>query len=188
MNRAVFLDRDGVVTQDPPHYAHKLDQLRLIPKSAKAIRLLNENGFKVIVISNQSGVARGYYKEKDVEIFNRAMKEKINQENANIDAIYYCPHHPESKILEYGIDCDCRKPNSGMLFKAAQDLEVDLKESFMVGDKMSDIIAGSTVGCVTILVLTGYGKSQLFKNHIKPDFISLDLYDAVKNIIIAEKT
>lgn len=184
MNRAVFLDRDGVITQDPPQYAHKLNQLRLIPKSAKAIRLLNENGYKVIVVSNQSGVARGYYKEKDIDIFNHAMEDKIKQEDAYIDAIYYCPHHPESKIMEYRIDCDCRKPNPGMLFKAAQNLDIDLKESFMVGDKISDIAAGSTAGCATILVLTGHGKSQLFTNRIQPDFISSNLYEAVKNIII----
>lgn len=183
MNRAVFLDRDGVITQDPPHYAYKLEQLKLIPRSAKAIRLLNENGFKVIIVSNQSGVARGYYKKKDVEIFNRAMEDKIKQEGAYIDAVYYCPHHPESKIIEYRINCDCRKPNPGMLLKATQHFDVDLKISFVVGDKISDIIAGSSAGCTTILVLTGQGKLQIFENSIKPDFISVDLYDAVENII-----
>ncbi len=187
MNRAVFLDRDGVITKDPPHYAHKLDQLRLIPKSAKAIRLLNENGFKVIIVSNQSGVARGYYQEKDVEIFNHAMEDELRKEGAYIDTIYYCPHHPEAEIVDYRINCDCRKPNPGMLLKSAKNLDIDLKESFVVGDKISDIVAGFKAGCVTILVLTGHGKSQLFKNSIKPDFISLDLYDAVKDIIINYK-
>lgn len=184
MNQAVFLDRDGVITQDPPHYAHKLDQLKLIPRSAKAIRLLNENRFKVVIVSNQSGVARGYYQEKDVKIFNYAMEGELKKEGAHVDAIYYCPHHPNSEIIEYRINCDCRKPNSGMFFKAAQNLDIDLNKSFVVGDKISDVVAGSTAGCVTFLVLTGHGKSQTFENSIKPDFISVDLYDAVKNIIM----
>ena len=101
MNRAVFLDRDGVITQEPPHYTHKLSQLKLISRSADAIRLLNENGFVVIVASNQSGIARGYYREEDMILFNQVMKEKLAKEGAHIDAIYHCPHHPEVKIERY---------------------------------------------------------------------------------------
>ena len=101
MNKAVFLDRDGVITHDPPHYAHRIDQLKLIPQSAEAIKSLNETGFKVVVVSNQSGVARGYYQERDVEIFNEAMKARLEDQGAHIDAIYYCPHYPEAKIEAY---------------------------------------------------------------------------------------
>ncbi|GAG94427.1 unnamed protein product, partial [marine sediment metagenome] len=150
MNKAVFLDRDGVITKEPPYYAHKIDQLELIPKSAEAIRLLNKNGFKVIIVSNQSGVARGYYQEKDIEIYNRAMKKKLEEKNAYIDAIYYCPHHSEATIEKYKIDCDCRKPKPGMLRQAEKDLNLNLKRSFLVGDKMSDIEAGYRAGCKTI--------------------------------------
>ncbi len=179
MNKAVFLDRDGVITQEPPHYVHRIDQLKLIPKSAEAIKLLNENGFKVVVVSNQSGLARGYYQEKDVEIYNRAMKKELEKRGAYIDAIYYCPHHSEAKIEAYRIDCDCRKPKSGMLKQAEKDLNLDLKRSFLVGDKISDIEAGYRAGCKTILVLTGYGSDELKKNanmNIKPNYISKDLY------------
>ena len=179
MNRAVFLDRDGVITQDPPHYAHRLDQLKLIPKSAEAIRLLNENGFKVVVVSNQSGVAKGYYREKDVEIYNSAMKKELEKRDAYIDAIYYCPHHPRAEIEAYRIDCDCRKPKPGMLKRAEVDLNIVLKQSFLVGDKVGDIEAGYGAGCKTILVLTGHGSDELEKNmNIKPDYISKDLYMA----------
>ena len=181
MNRAVFLDRDGVITQDPPHYAHRIDQLKLIPKSAEAIRILNKNQFKVVVVSNQSGVARGYYQEKDVEIYNSAMKKELEEGGAHIDAIYYCPHYPEADVEAYRIVCDCRKPEPGMLKRAEKDFNLDLKGSFLVGDKIIDIDAGYRAGCKTILVLTGHGNDELKKNektNIKPDYISKDLYGA----------
>jgi len=185
MNKAVFLDRDGVITKEPPYYAHKIDQLELIPKSAEAISLLNESGFKVIVVSNQSGVARGYYQEKDIDIYNKAMKKKLEDKGAFINAIYYCPHYPEATIKEYRIDCDCRKPKPGMLKRAKKDLDLDLKCSFLVGDKMSDIEAGYRAGCKTILVLTGQGNDELKNNlkmQIKPNYISKDLYTATQII------
>jgi len=185
MNKAVFLDRDGVITEEPPYYAHKIDQLELIPKSAEAIRLLNKNGFKVIIISNQSGVARGYYHEKDIQIYNNEMKRQLEEKGAHIDAIYYCPHHPEATIKEYRIDCDCRKPKPGMLKLAEKDLNLDLKCSFLVGDKMSDIEAGYRAGCKTILVLTGQGNGELKKiseMNIKPNYISKDLFTAIQII------
>ena len=181
MTRAVFLDRDGVITQDPPHYAHRIDQLKLIPKSAEAIRILNKNQFKVVVVSNQSGVARGYYQEKDVEIYNSAMKKELEEGGAHIDAIYYCPHYPEADVEAYRIVCDCRKPEPGMLKRAEKDFNLDLKGSFLVGDKIIDIDAGYRAGCKTILVLTGHGNDELKKNektNIKPDYISKDLYGA----------
>lgn len=188
MNRAVFLDRDGVITQDPPHYAHKLSQFKLIPRSAEAIKLLNKKGFEVIVVSNQSGVARGYYQEKDIKIFNRAMEEELKNKCADIDAIYYCPHHPEAEIEQYRVDCDCRKPKPGMLKQAEKDLNLDLEESFMIGDKWSDIEAGRRAGCRSIMVRTGHGKDELKKcveyNHIVVE----DLYDAVKLIINENKS
>lgn len=185
MNKAVFLDRDGVITKEPPYYAHKIDQLELIPKSAEAIRLLNESGFKVIIISNQSGVARGYYQEKDIKIYNNEMKRQLEEKGARIDAIYCCPHHPEAVIEKYKIDCDCRKPKPGMLRQAEKDLNLDLKRSFLIGDKMSDIEAGYRAGCKTILVLTGQGNGELKKiseMNIKPNYISKDLYTAIKII------
>ena len=186
MSKAVFLDRDGVITREPPYYAHRIDQLELISKSAEAIRLLNKSGFKVIVVSNQSGVARGYYQEKDIEIYNRVMKKKLEEEKAYIDAIYYCPHHPRAAIEKYKIDCECRKPKPGMLKQAEKDLNLNLKLSFLVGDKMSDIEAGYRAGCKTILVLTGQGNDELkkiSKMNIKPNYISKDLYTASQIIM-----
>ena len=183
MNRAVFLDRDGVITQEPPHYAHELSQLKLIPKSADAIRLLNENGFVVIVASNQAGIAHGYYREEDAILFHQAMKENLAKEGAYIDAIYYCPHHPEAKIERYRVDCNCRKPKPGMLTRAESELNIDLKQSFIVGDKLSDIEAGKRAGCKTIMVRTGQGVEELKSNEIDCDYVANDLHDAVQHIL-----
>lgn len=183
MNRAVFLDRDGVITQEPPYYAHKLSQLELIPKSADAIRLLNESGVVVVVACNQAGIARGYYREKDAILFNQAMKEKLAEDGAVIDAIYYCPHHPEAKIEKYRVDCNCRKPKPGMLTRAEKELNIDLNQSYVVGDKLSDIEAGKRAGCKTIMVRTGHGVEELKNNHIECNYVADDLYEAVKHIL-----
>lgn len=178
MGRAVFLDRDGVIIQEPPHYIYRPDQLKLIAGTIEAIKLLNRNNFKIIIVSNQAGVAHGYYLERDVVLFNQLMKEELELYGAEIDAIYYCPHHPEAKVEKYKIDCDCRKPKSGMLKKAETNLNIDLEQSFIIGDKKSDMDAGKIVGCKTILVLTGHGIEESKNNNIEYDFITDNLYNA----------
>lgn len=183
MNRAVFLDRDGVITQEPPHYAYRLSHLELIAKSADAIRLLNENGFMVIIASNQAGIAYGYYGEDDATRFNQALAQKLAEEGAHIDALYVCPHHPEAKIDRYRLECDCRKPKPGMLKMAEKALEIDLKQSFMIGDKLIDIEAGKSARCRTILVKTGYGGETVKNSQVDCDFIADDLYGAVSYIL-----
>lgn len=185
--RAVFLDRDGVIIQEPPHYVYRPDQLHFIPGSIDAIRLLNENNFLVVIVTNQAGVAHGYYSENDVLEFHKLMKIKLEKEGAKIDGIYYCPHHPESKIEKYRLYCNCRKPKPGMLKKAEKDLNIDLKRSFMIGDTISDIHAGKSVGCKTILVLTGYGKEEIKNSHIEYDLIANDLYDVIGQILCDNK-
>lgn len=186
MKPAVFLDRDGVITEDPPHYAHRVDQLALIPGSAEAIRLLNNHGYLVIVITNQSGVGRGMYREEDVAIFNNEMKARLHLEDARVDAIYYCPHHPDAAILQYRKDCTCRKPNPGMLLSARDDMGIILDGSFLVGDKWSDIEAGNRVGCKTILVMTGHGQAEYTTGAGNPYGVAQNLLSAVKTYIIPE--
>ena len=188
MNRAVFLDRDGVITQEPPHYAYRLSHLGLVAKSADAIRLLNESGVVVVVACNQAGIAYGYYQEEDAILFNQAMKEHLAKEGAYIDDIYYCPHHPEAKIERYRVDCNCRKPKPGMLMRAQKELNIDLKHSFMVGDKSSDIEAGKRAGCKTIMVKTGYGAGELKSNQIECNYVANDLYDAVEHILYLSRS
>lgn len=183
MNRAVFLDRDGVITQEPPYYAHRPDQLTVIPRAGDAIRLLNEHGFRVVIVSNQSGIGRGYYREEDAESFNRALGEELTKCCAHIDAIYMCPHYPEGAIEKYRIVCDCRKPEPGLLLRARNDLKIDVSRSFMIGDKLSDIEAGKRAGCQTILVRTGQGEEQLKSNSIECSYVAVDLYDASEYIL-----
>jgi D-glycero-D-manno-heptose 1,7-bisphosphate phosphatase len=183
VKRAVFLDRDGVITQDPPHYAHKPEQLKLIPGAAESIRTLNDLDILVIVVSNQSGVARGYYTEEDVAIYNKVMEEELQKENARVDAIYYCPHHPEVGDSKYKIACDCRKPGTGLLALAAKEHKVELKDSFLIGDKMSDIMAGESAGCSTILVLTGHGKKEFEKGDGEFDYSAPSIVEAVDWIV-----
>ncbi|MFA4849317.1 MAG: HAD family hydrolase [Methanoregula sp.] len=184
IKKAVFLDRDGVITEDPPHYAHRIDQVQIIPGSADAIRLLNEGDFIVIVVSNQSGVAKGYYQEHDIRLFNDEMKRQLSLEGAYIDAEYYCPHHPEGIIDRYRQECSCRKPQPGMLIQAAEEHQINLKASFMIGDKFSDIVAGKSVNCRTIFVLTGHGKGEV--SHLKGSTVpvAVNLLNAVKEYII----
>ena len=183
MKRAVLLDRDGVVTPEPSYYAHKLSQLAFIPKSAEAIRLLNEHGYLVVIVSNQAGIAHGYYQEADTALFNKAMVEKLAYVDARIDAVYYCPHHTEAKVAKYRVNCDCRKPEPGMLLRAEKELNINLKQSFMIGDKLSDIEAGKRVGCNTIMVQTGQGEEQLKNSSIECSYIADDLYDAAVYIL-----
>ena len=190
-NRAVFLDRDGVICEDV-NYMKNPSQFKLIPGVGSAISLLNDIGLKVVVVSNQSGVARGYLTEDDVKKVNQKMVNELGG-SCHIDAIYYCPHHPEMGSKAYKKECDCRKPNPGMLKFAAQDLNLDLERSFIIGDKMDDILTGYRVGCETILVLTGKGRDeleaytkpnkQLPKNWIKLDYIASDLSEAVLIIL-----
>jgi D,D-heptose 1,7-bisphosphate phosphatase len=187
MFKAVFIDRDGVITEDPPHYAHRLDQLQLIPKSMEAIKILNDNGFKTIVVSNQSGVAKGFYGENDVHLFNNAMTALLAKGNAFIDAIYYCPHHPEAEVQKYRVNCDCRKPKPGMLIKAEEKFNINFKSSFLVGDKWSDIEAGRAVGCKTILVKTGHGLQEYENKKCPVDYVAGDLLDGVQNFILRTK-
>ena len=176
MGRAVFLDRDGTIIEDVG-YLNECSQIKFLPKVSEAIRLLNRNGFKVIVTTNQSGVARGYFAEETVTEINRYMQESLANQGALIDKIYYCPHHIEGTIKEYSKECHCRKPNPGMIEEAARVFGIDLKGSFVIGDKISDIEAGHRAGCKTVLLADrGHPEEGIA---LKPDYIAADLYEAV---------
>ena len=140
MRPAAFLDRDGVLNVDHG-YVHRPEQLDWIAGAPEAVRLLNDAGYAVIVITNQAGVARGYYDEAAVRHFNAHMQDSLAAMGARIDAIYYCPHHPHGTVKEFAIACRCRKPMPGMLEQAAGDWPLDLAHSFLIGDKDSDIAA-----------------------------------------------
>lgn len=180
------MDRDGVLNKDPPHYAHRLDQLELIPRSGTAVKILNDQDYLVIIISNQSGVAKGYYTEDDVSVFNNALLLRIQEFGGMVDAVYYCPHHPDAKIEKYKLDCHCRKPGSGMIIQAAKEHNIDLQKSYVIGDKWSDIEAGKNAGCQTILVLTGHGSDEASRMKDPDCLLAVDLYEAVNKYIIGE--
>jgi len=188
MQQAVFIDRDGVITRDPPHFAHRPDQMQFNNGSIEAIKRLNKNNFKVVVVSNQSGIAYGYFIEQEADRFHRLMTEELALYNAKIDAIYYCPHHPNAKVKRYRLNCDCRKPHTGMFEKAAKELNIDLKNSFMVGDRKTDIDAGNASGCKTILVLTGHGLEEFRNNTINYNHVASNLLRAVDYILHFSKT
>jgi D-glycero-D-manno-heptose 1,7-bisphosphate phosphatase len=139
---AAFLDRDGVLNVDRG-YTHRPDDLEMIPDTAEAVRLLNEAGYYVFVVTNQSGVARGFYPEAAIDQVHKHMQGILKKEGAHIDAFYYCPHHPDGTVKEFAISCRCRKPGPGMLEQAARDWPIDLSRSFLIGDRDHDLIAAA---------------------------------------------
>jgi len=181
LRRAVFLDRDGTINEEVG-YLSKLEQLKLLPRSAAAIRMLNQRGIPVIVVTNQSGVAQGYFGEDFVQALHDCLQRQLNSEDAHIDAFYYCPHHPVEGLDPYRRVCACRKPEAGMLLQASRELRIDLSRSYMVGDVMKDVRAGKKAGTKGILVLTGYGVNEQIQED-SPDYLAIDLLAAVEWII-----
>lgn len=178
---ALFLDRDGTILEEVGFLKDAKD-MRFIAGSIEALRRINREGWKVVVISNQSGVARGYYTEEDVRRVHQAFLEKLNQENVRIDGFYYCPHHPEGNA-PYNIRCECRKPAAGMVYRAARELSINISRSAVIGDKAADVHTGLKLNIPGVLVLTGYGASQrvfIEENRLPPPtFIAENLSDAV---------
>ncbi|HBM16366.1 MAG TPA: D-glycero-beta-D-manno-heptose-1,7-bisphosphate 7-phosphatase [Lentisphaeria bacterium] len=181
-NKACFLDRDGVINVEK-NYVHRVEDLVVYDETYKAIALLRDRGFKVIVITNQGGVAKGYYKEQDVFAVHTELDKLLAARDLCIDAYYYCLHHPGGIIKKYAMDCDCRKPAPGMILRAARDLNIDLSSSFMVGDKMSDIKASINAGCLGILVKTGHGFEHIESAVKKGIIIKENILDAVRYFI-----
>jgi len=155
-SRAVFLDRDGTLIDDVG-YLERVDRIALFPWSVDAVRLLNRAGFRVVVITNQGGVARGYFSEAVVESLHRHIDAVFAEGGARIEAYYYCPHHPQGTVEPFNSRCDCRKPGRGLVDRAAHDLGLDLHASFVVGDRWHDIQLARVIGARGVLVRTGYG-------------------------------
>jgi D-glycero-D-manno-heptose 1,7-bisphosphate phosphatase len=186
MNKAVFLDRDGTVNEEVG-YLRDLAKLVLLPGAAQAIRRMNEAGFKVVLVTNQSGVARGYFPENLVHETHARLDAMLKKEGARIDAIYYCPHHPTAGNSRFTVDCDCRKPRTGLIDRAVRDLAINIARSYMVGDKWSDVELGQRAGAVSILVQSGFrhdDPGNRRPDHVRdPDFIAASLNDAADWIL-----
>lgn len=172
---AVFLDRDGVLNEEIS-YISKVDDLHIFPYVQSCVRKIHELGYFVIVISNQSGIARGIIEEEIILEINNKLKTETG-----VDAIYFCPHHPKGIVQKYAIQCECRKPGIGMIKSACKDYEIDLEQSFMVGDRASDIKTGINCGIKTILLESGYGSARL-EELVEADFVMNDLRDVVKKL------
>ncbi len=173
MDKVVFLDRDGTIVYDV-NYCNCAQDLQLIPLVAEAISLLNRNGFKVIVVTNQSGIARGYLTLEALEQIHQKMRQELTIRSARVDAIYHCPHHPDD-------GCQCRKPATGLLCEAALALGVKLHDSYMVGDRKSDIETGKAAGCKTVLVATGPDWENGVCSY--SDYIAYNLMSAARWIV-----
>jgi len=155
----VFLDRDGTVIEER-NYLSRPEDVVLLPTAGETIARLNSLGIAVAVVTNQAGIARGYFPESQIAVVHARLDELLAEFGAKIDGYKYCPHHPLAGLGEYRIDCDCRKPKPGMLIRSAAALKIDLTRSLMVGDRLGDLQAGATAGCQSALVRTGYGASE----------------------------
>ncbi len=187
MDRVVFLDRDGTMNREV-NYLHKPEDLVILPGVPGAIRMLREAGFSIVVVTNQAGVARGYYTCEDVENLHAYFNEVLENDGAHVDHFFYCPHHPEHGIGEYKRECDCRKPGIGMFRMAEQYYEIDKEHSYMIGDKLLDVEAGRNYGVHSILVGTGYGAAVYEEQEASAyDFYAETLVGAARYIIDRER-
>jgi len=178
-SRGLFLDRDGTINADLG-YLSDPDRLRLIPGAAEAIKMASERSFRVIVVSNQSGIARGLFTKDQSDAVNERLLALLGAQSAEPDGIYICPHHPDFG-REEGADCQCRKPAPGLLLRAAAEHRIDLGKSFMVGDRLSDILAGQAAGCRSVAV--GTGNPIGVRERLSADYVAADLGEAVKWVI-----
>lgn len=169
---AVFLDRDGVLTKENSYVA-SVKNLSIFPYTADCIRQIHNKGYYAIVVTNQSGVARGLFTEKDLLEMNQYLMERTD-----VDDVYYCPHHPKGRIEKYRKMCRCRKPGTKMFEMACKKYAIDMSRSYMIGDRAGDILAGQNIGIKTILLESGYGTERL-EEAVVPDYIAYDLNEAV---------
>lgn len=184
--RAVFFDRDGTLNEEVGYVNH-LDRFQLYPFAARAVRQVNKAGLLAIVITNQTGVARGLFPESLVEAIHRQLASKIAAGGGRLDAVYYCPHHPQARVEKYRRDCACRKPLPGLLEAAASRFGINLTKSFVVGDRYGDVQLAHRVGAHGILVLTGYGRGE-WEYHretweMPPDYVAENVSDYVRWIL-----
>ena len=183
---AVFFDRDGTLAHEVGYVNH-VSRFGLYPWAVDAVRMVNQAGLLAVVVTNQAGVARGYFPESVILEVHAALGAAMEAGGARLDAVYYCPHHPEVGEAPYRKDCDCRKPRPGLLRRAAAELGADLARSFMVGDRHGDLATGWSVGARGVLVKTGYGRGELV--HLSPrwprppDLVAEHALDAVERVL-----
>lgn len=186
LRRAVFFDRDGTLNEEVG-YVDDLRRFRVYPFATHAVRQINAAGLLAVVLTNQSGVGRGMFPEELVGTVHEQLKTEMQQAGARLDAIYYCPHHPAAEVARYRTDCSCRKPATGMMQQAAQQLGIRLSESFVIGDRYVDIEMAKRAGAASVLVRTGFGQGEWEKfgsnGREQPDYVAGNVYEAVQWIL-----
>jgi D-glycero-D-manno-heptose 1,7-bisphosphate phosphatase len=179
--KAIFLDKDGTLVDDVP-YNIDPQKMVLSKDAGEGLRLLANMGYQLIVVSNQSGIAKGFFREDAMQIVEQRLAELLKNERVNLFAFYYCPHHPHGSATAYRMECNCRKPLPGMLLQAANDHNIDLAASWMIGDILDDVEAGKRAGCRTILLDNGNETEWLISSYRKPDFMMPDIHAAARLI------
>lgn len=151
-SKAAFIDRDGVINEER-NYVHRIEDFVLLPGVVQGLALLRDAGFRLIVVTNQAGIARGYYDQSAMDRLHDHLREQLALQGVALDAIYFCPHHPTGSVKELAVECDCRKPSPGMLLQAAEDFDLDLSASVLIGDKLSDVQAGKRAGVGRVVIV-----------------------------------
>jgi len=186
MKRAVFIDRDGTISEEVGYINHP-SRFRVFPYAAAAIKHLNDAGWLAIVVTNQAGVARGYFSEEMIQTVHAEMTKELETGGAKLDAVYYCAHHPSVGEPPYRFDCDCRKPKPGLISQAAREFEIDLAGSWMVGDRYSDVELARNAGVKSMFVMSGYGRGEWEHQRAnwnqQPDMVAENLLEAVRVIV-----
>ncbi|MDB5119093.1 MAG: hydrolase, HAD-superfamily, subfamily [Sphingobacteriales bacterium] len=184
MNKAIFIDKDGTLIPDVPYNVNP-DLIHLELNCVEGLKRLQNAGYLLVIISNQSGVARGYFKEDALAEVEMKLKSILTNENIQLNGFYYCPHHTEGTVSPYSIECLCRKPLPGLILKAAEELSIDLKHSWMIGDILNDIEAGNRAGCKTILIDNGNETEWLINDYRVPYFRVKDINQAADKILLS---
>ncbi|HJT77608.1 MAG TPA: HAD family hydrolase [Gemmataceae bacterium] len=180
--RAVFLDKDGTLVEDVPYNVDPA-QVRLMPGAGAGLRRLHAAGFRLVVISNQSGVARGLFPEAALAGVEQRLRELLREEGVPLDGFYWCPHHPEGTVAAYAVECDCRKPAPGLILRAAREQGIDLARSWFVGDILHDIEAGRAAGCTTVLLDNGHETEWVLTPQRQPHYTAAYLSEAAALIL-----
>src|SRR5215211_3500981 len=183
-SKAVFLDKDGTLIDDIPYNVNP-DLIRLSTGALEALRLLQDYGYQLLIVTNQSGVARGYFREEQLQQVEARLRELLSSAGVFLTGFYYCPHYPGGEVSQYAVECTCRKPQAGMIYKAALEHHLDLEATWLVGDILNDIEAGNRAGCQTVLVDNGHETEWDMTSIRQPTFMVKNLMEAA-HMIVAE--
>ena len=185
MNKAVFIDRDGTLIKDVP-YNTNISLIEFLPGVIEALSLFKKNNYLLVLITNQSGIAKGFFTVDELTVLHDALQQMLMKHEIKLDGIYYCPHHPDGFIEQYTIECNCRKPKPGLILRAVEDLDIDVSISWMIGDILNDVEAGKSAGCKTILLNNGNETEWIISENRTPDF-TLQNWDEIAATIIANE-